>query len=280
MTFSPSSRWLAAVDVKELRSFFAQFSGTDLPLSVASRLADDLKLPLAAVEKAALEHSVTPTRYLRNCLSCEEQLKLLSAHITIIGCGGLGGAVSMQLARTGIGRMHLVDPDTFEEHNLNRQNFCTVSTIGQPKADAAAKGLTALNPALTCTTSQTGFSEDDLLEGIIIDCLDDVEPRRELAALCRKHHRLLVHGAVAGWYGRVGTVTAENRLFDILYQNRSTEPSATPPKVLAPTVYQIASLQVAETLKHLLGYQQTTLHSWLDCDLKNSRFENIDYSDR
>jgi len=268
-----------AVDVKDIASFFKQYSRTALPLSEATSLAESYDIPLAAVEKAALEQNIIPTRYLRNCLSCAEQLKLLEAHVTIIGCGGLGGAVAMLLARTGIGRMHLVDPDVFEEHNLNRQNFCTLTSLGQPKASTAANGLKQINPALCCTASYARFSEIDLKEGIIIDCLDDADPRLELAELCRKHHLLLIHGAVLEWYGRVGTVTAENRLFDILYPHSGSDASKHPPKVLAPTVYQVAALQVAETLKHILGNGQTAMQSWIDCDLKNLNFENIGYSD-
>lgn len=185
----------------------------------------------------------------------------------------------MQLARTGIGTMHLVDPDIFEEHNLNRQNFCTIETIGFPKAETAAKTLTKINPALTCTFSHAPFTEKDLKPGIIIDCLDDIEPRLQLAHLCRKHELLLIHGAVIEWYGRMGAVTAENRLIDLLYTTSSTTAPVKPPKVLAPTVYHTASLQVAETLKHILGLKQTTTDSWLDCDLKSSTFEQIEYSD-
>lgn len=268
-----------AVDVKDVTHFFQQYSKTVLPLSEATSLADEFALPLADIEKKGLAHNIIPTRFIRNCFNSEELLKLFCAHVTIIGCGGLGGAVAMQLARTGVGNMHLVDPDVFEEHNLNRQTFCTLETIGQPKAFAAAKSLKSINPALNCTAAYTRFSVDDLKGKIIIDCLDDVEPRLELAKLCRQNNLILIHGAVLEWYGRVATVTPQNRLFDILYAKDSTKDSVKAPRVLAPTVFQIASLQAAETLKHILDLPQKAIQSWIDCDLKNLHFENIGYCD-
>ncbi len=265
--------------MKGLTTFFEQYSKTELPLSEAIGLAERFNHPLATIEKAALQYNIMPTRHSRNCFSCKEQLKLLKSHVTVIGCGGLGGAVAMQLGRLGIGNLHLVDPDIFEEHNLNRQEFCTLESLGQPKVIAARKSLTRINPALTCTTSYALFSDNDLKPGIIIDCLDNVGTRRELAQLCRRKDLLLIHGAVVEWYGRIGSVTAENRLFDVLYPENKQLPSSKPPKVLAPTVYQTASLQVAETIKHLLGFSQTAIHHWIDCDLKNSNLEHIDYTD-
>ena len=68
-------------------------------------------------------------------------VRLLQTRVFVLGCGGLGGHVASLLARLGVGGLRLCDSDIFEESNLNRQYFCTESTLGQPKAVATARGL-------------------------------------------------------------------------------------------------------------------------------------------
>lgn len=264
--------------IKKLKSFFEHASLTELPLQEALSLAEKFTLPLADVERAALQSHILPTRYLRNGLNCEEQLKLSASQVSIIGCGGLGGATAMLLSRTGIGRLHLVDPDCFEEHNINRQQFCTLNTIGQPKTEAAAMAISQINPALSCTFNTACFGPQDLRGNIVVDCLDAIKPRLKLAALCAEKDLPLIHGSVKEWYGRVGTATKQNKLIETLY-SRPTSSQSRSPQVIAPTVYQIASLQAAEVIKELLGFSSALKLSWLDCDLKFSDFEKIDYCD-
>lgn len=262
----------------KLKRFFEHASLTELPLQEALSLAEKFDLSLADVERTALQSHILPTRYLRNGLRCEEQLKLSDSQVSIIGCGGLGGATAMLLARTGIGKLHLVDPDSFEEHNINRQQFCTLNTIGLPKTEAAAMAISQINPALTCTVNTAYFGREDLRGNIVVDCLDASKPRLKLAALCAETDLPLIHGSVKEWYGRVGTSTRQNKLIETLYSKPTSSQSLTP-QVIAPTVYQIASLQAAEVIKELLGFRSVLKLSWLDCDLKSSDFEKIDYCD-
>ncbi len=68
-------------------------------------------MPLSVIEETALKLSILPRRYMRNGLSCKQQLRLFLAKVSIIGCGGLGGSVAESLARIGFGNLRLVDPD-------------------------------------------------------------------------------------------------------------------------------------------------------------------------
>ncbi|HTZ18035.1 MAG TPA: ThiF family adenylyltransferase, partial [Dissulfurispiraceae bacterium] len=103
------------------------------------------------LEKAALESGVLPVRYQRNrnTLSIEQQLALFQSRVAVVGCGGLGGYLIEELARLGVGTIVAIDPDKFEEHNLNRQILCTLETIGSPKVAAAADRVQKINPAVT-----------------------------------------------------------------------------------------------------------------------------------
>ena len=89
-------------------------------------------------------------RYKRNykTISLEEQQILAESVITVIGCGGLGGFIIEGLARSGVGTLRLVDFDTFDVSNLNRQLFATEHTIGASKLEQAVRRVQAVNRAV------------------------------------------------------------------------------------------------------------------------------------
>lgn len=72
--------------------------------------------------------------------------RLRAAHVILFGLGGVGGHVAEALARAGVGQLTLVDADTVAESNLNRQILALRSNLGQPKAQAAATRVRAINP--------------------------------------------------------------------------------------------------------------------------------------
>ena len=72
--------------------------------------------------------------------------RLRAAHVILFGLGGVGGHVAEALARAGVGQLTLVDADTVAESNLNRQILALRSNLGQPKAQAAAARVRAINP--------------------------------------------------------------------------------------------------------------------------------------
>lgn len=243
-------------------------------LADAQIAAKNFKLSLAKVEIEALKNNVMPTRYIRNNLTCDQQLRLFQSKVSVIGCGGLGGTAAALLARIGVGHVHLVDPDIFEEHNLNRQRFCTINTLGLPKAEVTASSLPDINPAVSCTHGMNNFVENDIVVSeIIVDCLDSVNDRRLLADLCREHDLPLVHGAVKEWYGQLGIATPENYLISTLYPRHSDIQSTTSPKVIAPTVSHLASLQVIEVCKSLLQLPTQLSNHWVAIDLKTTDFD-------
>jgi len=240
-------------------------------------------LGFAEVEEAILELGLCPARYQRNrhTIPCAGQLALLRSKAVVIGCGGLGGYVIEQLARLGVGRIDAVDPDVFEEHNLNRQILCTVANLGQYKVTAAARRVGDLNPAVKLVPHRRAFSAAngrELLAGatVVVDALDNMTARLELVALCRDLGIALVHGAIAGWYGQVATQLPGEDISPFLsradpaakgVETKLGNPSFTPALV--------ASLQVAQACKVMLCQFQGTGACLLLCNLLEMEFEEI-----
>jgi len=216
---------------------------------------------LARVEAAALEQGILPARYQRNrsAMTVNDQLTLFQSCVAVIGCGGLGGYIVEELARLGVGRIVVIDPDVFEEHNLNRQLFSSPANLGTAKVEAAAKRINEINPAVTLVPMLTAFSPEngaDLLAGcqVAVDALDSIQVRLELAEVCTAMNIPLVHGAIAGWFGHVCTQFPGDNTLQTIYRSwkagKGVEQTLGNPS-FTPAV--IASLEVAEVCKLLLG---------------------------
>jgi len=213
-------------------------------------------------------------RYIRNetALSPEENRSLRDRRVLVAGCGGLGGYIAEMLARLGVGHLTLADGDRFEASNLNRQLFSDTRNLGKFKVEAAAERLLAVNPEVGVTVFRERLSRDnagDICAGhhLVMDGLDSISSRRLLQDTAEQLGIPLVHGAVAGWYGQVCAVFPGERTLDRIYPEggeKGVEESAGNP-AFSPGL--VASLQVAEGLKILLG-RGTVLRNrllYLDC---------------
>lgn len=164
------------------------------------------------VEKTIFEAGLTPLRYRRNqqSLTQEEQHRLFNAHVLVVGCGGLGGLISELLARVGIGALTLIDPDVYEEHNLNRQIFSSVKTLGHSKAKTVRKRLLEINPALHVKAIQDTLGPENARlfvkgKSVVVDALDCPLTKTLLAFTCNEEKVAFVHGAIGGWMGQCST---------------------------------------------------------------------------
>jgi molybdopterin/thiamine biosynthesis adenylyltransferase len=236
-------------------------TGDLLPWSVQQSAMARFDLGCAQVEAAALAIDLLPARYQRNrrSISTADQLTLLRSSVAVVGCGGLGGYVIEQLARLGVGRLVVIDPDRFEEHNLNRQLLSSLADLGRAKVEAAVQRVASINPAVSVVPLQVAIGAAngvELLAGVhlVLDALDSIPVRLELAGACNTLGLPLVHGAIGGWYGHVATQFPGERTIELIYANctegRGVEQELGNPS-FTPGV--IASLQVAEACKVLLG---------------------------
>lgn len=200
-------------------------------------------------------------RYLRNqnAISPQEQALLAQKRVVIIGCGGLGGYLLEQLGRLGVGFIRVVDPDLFEESNLNRQLLSSTLNLGKPKVLAAKHRMLAVNPLVEVDAIQvrmTAENASDLLAGcdLVLDALDNIPDRFILQQAAKTAQIPLAHGAVAGWQGQVCLVLPGQDLLNLIYgdgQEYNGEEQET--GTLAFTVGLTASLMAAISLQILLN---------------------------
>jgi molybdopterin/thiamine biosynthesis adenylyltransferase len=245
------------------------------------RIALEMDVPLLQVEIAALERGVVPIRYGRNIgtIGSEGQLKLLRSCIGVCGLGGLGGFITVSLARFGVGRLILVDGDTFEEDNLNRQDLCYETDLGRPKAEVAAERVAAINSALDVSTYQRFVSTGDIPEvfsgaDLVIDALDTVSSRLALEKGCAQLGIPMVHGAIAGDSGQVMTIFPGDPGLRAIYTSGDDRGAETVVGNPPTTPALVASLQVNEAVKVLCGGEPLR-HGFLLVDTATNLYQFI-----
>ena len=220
-----------------------------------------------------------PHRYDRNLiLTPEMQLALGKKKTAVIGLGGLGGFVTEELARFGVGHILGFDFDLFSETNLNRQLLCTEQALGRPKTETAAERVGQINSDIRFETVSGRLGESELTEALrgcdaVLDCLDSVKDRLVLERICERLDLPMVHGAIGGWYGQVSTIYPGDRTLERLYAG-SEEPEGTDGNTVF-TAALIASLQVSETVKLLTGQGNTLKDRILTVDLLSNDFAEI-----
>ncbi|MDY3068609.1 MAG: tRNA threonylcarbamoyladenosine dehydratase [Parabacteroides sp.] len=136
----------------------------------------------------------------------EERMKYLAdCHVLVVGLGGVGAYAAEQICRAGIGKMTIVDADTVNESNINRQLPALHSTIGQPKAEVVAKRLIDINPELELIVKNE-FLRDERTEAIldeakydfVVDAIDTLSPKVFLIYHALQRHIPIVSSMGAG----------------------------------------------------------------------------------
>ena len=130
-------------------------------------------------------------RYSRHILldeiGIEGQERIAAAHALVIGAGGLGSPVALYLGSAGVGHITLVDNDTVDLTNLQRQIAHTIARIGQPKVDSARASIAAINPEVTVTTIMARADATLLATlvtqaDVVLDCCDNFATRQAVHA--------------------------------------------------------------------------------------------------
>jgi molybdopterin/thiamine biosynthesis adenylyltransferase len=186
----------------------------------------------------------------------EGQKKLREANVSIVGIGGLGCTVSIQLTLAGIGQLSLIDYGRVERSNLNRQNLYDQEDIGQFKVDVAREKLARLNPNVQIEADRTKIDEDNVCKilggcALVVDGLDTLDARYALNKFALFRNLPLVHGGVYGYEGRVTTIIpGKTPCLKCLY-HVAQKAGEVPIFGAVPAV--IGSLQSLEVTKYILG---------------------------
>lgn len=131
--------------------------------------------------------------------------KLKKAHVLVIGLGGVGSFAAEFLARAGVGNLTLVDGDTVDITNVNRQLPALHSTVGKDKVAVVSERVRDINPEVSLTPINEFLSPErmeEILDGgnfdYVMDCIDSVSPKLALIIACRRRKIKLVSSMGAG----------------------------------------------------------------------------------
>ena len=206
-------------------------------------------------------------RYSRHLLldewSEQAQYRLLASHAIVIGAGGLGAPALMYLAAAGVGRLTVVDPDTVELSNLQRQVAHTTDGIGLPKVDSAAQTLHRLNPEVTVHAVAQAVDADWLRAhlgdaDVVLDCTDRFATRQLINRHAWAAGVPLVSASALRWDGQIST-------FDPREPTSPCYACLFPPEpepeetlcalmgVFAPLVGMMGVMQAGEAIRLLAG---------------------------
>ncbi len=270
---------LAARDLQELgyenvssmAGGFGAWKNAGLPYIVPRALTDDQR-----------------SRYSRHLLIPEVgeagQLKLLDAKVLMIGAGGLGSPAALYLAAAGVGTIGIIDADTVDASNLQRQILHNTARLGQLKTESARETITALNPDVKVVEHRMRLSAENVLEliadyDVIVDGADNFPTRYALNDASVILGKPVVHGSIFRFEGQT-TVFAPGQ--GPCYRCLFPEP---PPPEMAPSCAEagvlgvlpgiVGSLQAVEAIKLILGIGEPLIGRLLLYDALETSFREL-----
>ncbi|HJV75841.1 MAG TPA: HesA/MoeB/ThiF family protein [Noviherbaspirillum sp.] len=228
-------------------------------------------------------------RYSRHILldeiGIEGQEKLLAAHALVIGAGGLGSPAAFYLASAGIGKITLVDNDTVDLTNLQRQILHTTERVGQPKAQSGRQTLAQINPEVEVIALAERVAGERLSElvrqaSVVLDCTDNFATRHAINRACVEHKVPLVSGAAIRFDGQISVFDSRHGnapCYACLFapDQEFEEVLCSTMGVFAPLVGIIGTMQAAEALKLIAGIGESLAGRLLLLDARHMEWTSI-----
>lgn len=200
---------------------------------------------------------------LLDALGIEGQERILATHALIVGAGGLGSPAALYLASAGIGKITLVDDDTVDFTNLQRQILHTQARVGIAKAESGRQALTAINPDIAIIPWQQRLSGETLdalvaTADVVLDCTDNFATRHAINRACVHHRKPLVSGAAIRFDGQISVYDLrrdDSPCYHCLFPEGDDveEVRCAVMGVFAPLTGIIGTMQAAEALKLAAG---------------------------
>jgi adenylyltransferase/sulfurtransferase len=213
------------------------------------------------------------------------QMRLKAASVAIVGAGGIGSPAIQYLGAAGVGRLVLIDDDTVEPSNLQRQTIFTTADTGVAKVEAAAAAVRRINPHVTVDTHRARIGADtvnDLLTGadVVLDGCDNFATRFCVADAAHAVQIPLVSAAVGQFEGQLATYRGWEtdkpcyRCF-VGEDPERAETSCAEDGVLGPVTGVIGSLAALEVLRAIAPFGEDPAGKLLLIDLLALRFRTI-----
>ncbi len=208
----------------------------------------------------------------------EEFRKIQKSNVCVVGCGATGGYIIEMLARIGVLNITGVDDKIFNTSDLNSQCMSHSTNIFENKALETKKRIFTINPNvyfIPVFEKITSENAIDILAGnnVVIDASDSKEIQLILEEACKKIETPLVYASVYGWKGCISTILPNDRTISKIYSKLSKEDNIDNTSDLIFTYSLIASLQVNEAIKILLGRKDILHRKILTVDLLKMKFD-------
>jgi adenylyltransferase/sulfurtransferase len=214
----------------------------------------------------------------------EGQQRLHDAHVVIMGVGGLGSPAAMYLAAAGVGILTLVDFDTVDNSNLQRQIVHTIDSVGESKVSSAKNTLLKINPETTIHCIDQRLTQD-ALEALIaetscvIDATDNFASRFLINRACVSRKVALVSAAAIQFEGQISVFDLrkeDSACYACLYAETGEEnTNCSDNGILAPVVGILGSMQALEAIKVICGIGDTLQNRLLIFDALSMQWRTM-----
>ncbi|NTU98146.1 MAG: HesA/MoeB/ThiF family protein [Chlorobiaceae bacterium] len=212
------------------------------------------------------------------------QEKLLRSKVLVVGAGGLGSPAALYLAAAGIGTIGLMDGDSVDLSNLQRQILHTTDTVGQMKVESARIRLHALDPSVTVESYPYCLSSENaktILSGydFIIDATDNFSSKFLIAKACHDAGKPCSHAGISAFAGQTMTVRpGKTACYRCIFHEEGIPSGEIPRGPVGALPGIIGSIQAMEAIKILLSIGEPLCNALLTCDTLTMEFRKIPLS--
>lgn len=233
----------------------------------------------------------THNRYARQIImsdiGTQGQQKILDARVLVIGAGGLGSPILLYLSAMGVGTLGVVDFDTVDVSNLQRQIIHSEYDVGRPKVQSAHDAITAINGHTTVHTYRNRMDESHMMAvakqyDIIVDATDNFTSRYAINRVACTQGLGLVSASLQGFLGQVMSIfphkTACYQCVFPTAPNAQDTPTCETAGVLGSVAGIIGTIQATEVLKMIVGVDGVLYNKILLVDTKSMDFRTLSTS--
>jgi len=211
------------------------------------------------------------------------QARLLNSRVLVVGAGGLGSPLVLYLAAAGVGTIGVVDDDTVDLSNLQRQIMHGVGDIGTAKVDSAARAVAAINPDVRLVPVRARLDRDNIRAilrdyDVVADGSDNFPTRFLVNDACRLEGKTLVSAAILRFDGQLSTYRTGGPCYRCIYREEPPEgsvPTCSSAGVLGAMAGTMGSLQATEVVKELLGIGDSMAGRLLIYDALSVTFRTV-----
>lgn len=227
------------------------------------------------------------TRYSRHILlqdvGVEGQEKINGGKVLIVGAGGLGAPVALYLAAAGVGTIGIIDGDTVDLSNLQRQVIHFTEDVDKPKVQSAREKINRLNPDVNVITFRTLLTSENALDIIrdydfIVDGTDNFPVKFLINDACVIAGKPFSHGGILRFDGQTFTHTPGTACYRCLFHSPpppNAVPTCSQAGVLGAIAGMLGTIQAAETLKYLTGVGELLTDRLLSFNAKTMEFRTV-----